>query len=244
MNRKKQKFSLVAGLLLLVACNPGPGTPAYTIPTPTRLPQPTLDTSFRPVSLGQGPCVGVQDPTDGPPASGEKTFSAPERMIATGRTYCAIITTEKGRMIVQLYPEVAPEHVNSFVFLARKGYYDGVTFHRVLEGFMAQTGDPTGTGSGGPGYTIPLETSPAALFDREGVLGMARTSDPDSAGSQFFITFGPTQNLNPSSGNPGYTVFGQLVEGMDVLRQITLRDPDTSPTFTGDAMRSVRIVEK
>ena len=126
--------------------------------------------------------------------------------------------------------------MNSFVFLAREGYFNGVTFHRVLDGFMAQGGDPTGTGMGGPGYEFENEDSDLT-FDKEGVVAMANAG-PDTNGSQFFITFGPTPQLNG-----GYTIFGQVIEGMDVVNAITRRDPDTNPSFAGDAIESITITE-
>lgn len=123
------------------------------------------------------------------------------------------IETEHGEMIIELYPDVAPNHVASFKALIAKGYYDGLIFHRVIPNFMAQGGDPSGTGRGGPGYTIKAEFN-----DRKhlrGTLSMARTHDPDSAGSQFFICFVPYPSLDGQ-----YTVFGQVTQGLDVLDKI------------------------
>ncbi|MBM3124668.1 MAG: peptidylprolyl isomerase [Chloroflexi bacterium] len=134
--------------------------------------------------------------------------TAPPISIDTTRDYFAAIAMEKGGSIkVELFPDLAPETVNSLVFLSCKGFYDGVTFHRVLEGFMAQTRDPTGQGSGGPGYQFNNEDSDL-VFDKAGVVAMANAGR-DTNGSQFFITFGPVESLN---GN--YTIFGQVVEGM------------------------------
>jgi len=199
---------------------------------------------FAPVSIGEGACVGVKDPENADvPADGKgKQYSAPEQVINPAHTYCAILTTAKGRIVVQLYPQVAPQHVNSFVFLAQRGFYDGTTFHRVIPGFVAQGGDPTGTGTGGAGYTLPLEIYPALKYDRVGVLGMARASAPNSASSQFFITYAPLPSLDPSARNAGYTIFGQVVEGMDIVEQIAPRDP-SSATGDGDLLISVRIVD-
>ncbi len=214
-------------------------------PTPvlTPTPAPTL-AGFSPSALGQGACVGVADPEDDstPTDAMGKQFSAPEQVIDIKNTYCAILTTEKGRIVIQLYPQVAPQHVNAFVFLARQGFYDGTTFHRVIPGFVAQGGDPTGTGTGGAGYTLPLEVNPSVKYDRVGVLGMARASDPNSASSQFFITYEALPGLDPSAQNLGYTIFGQVVEGMEVVTQITPRDPNTATT-AGDKLLSVRIVD-
>jgi len=127
--------------------------------------------------------------------------------------------------------------VNNFVFLAREKFYDGVTFHRVLEDFMAQGGDPTGTGAGGPGYEFPNEQSDLT-FDKAGVVAMANAGI-DTNGSQFFITFGPADALNGR-----YTIFGQVTEGMDVVNAITLRDPDQNPDYTGDVIETITITEE
>ena len=164
--------------------------------------------------------------------------SAPKMAIDVTKQYSADVKMVKGGdFVIQLFPNKAPITVNSFVFLARQGFYNGVTFHRVLEGFMAQGGDPTGTGQGGPGYQFVNETS-NLTFDKAGVVAMAN-SGPNTNGSQFFITFGPQPQLNG-----GYTIFGQVVNGMDVVNAITPRNPDQNPTFQGDVMESVTIIEK
>jgi cyclophilin family peptidyl-prolyl cis-trans isomerase len=162
----------------------------------------------------------------------------PPMTIDPTREYFATVKMAKGgEFTIQLFPDKAPKTVNSFVFLARQGYFDGLTFHRVLEGFMAQGGDPTGTGGGGPGYEFENEDSDLT-FDKPGVVAMANAGR-DTNGSQFFITFGPTPHLNG-----GYTIFGQVIEGMDVVNAITLRNPDETPAFAGDAMESVTITEQ
>lgn len=164
--------------------------------------------------------------------------AAPAMTIDTGKQYLATVKMEKGgEFVIQLYPDKAPVTVNNFVFLAREGYFDGVTFHRVLGGFMAQTGDPTGTGGGGPGYQFDNEDSDL-VFDREGVVAMANAGR-NTNGSQFFITFAPAQHLNGD-----YTIFGQVISGMDVVKEITLRDPERNPDFTGDVVESITITEK
>jgi cyclophilin family peptidyl-prolyl cis-trans isomerase len=142
-----------------------------------------------------------------------------------------------GEFAIELYPQKSPITVNSFVFLAREKYFDGTTFHRVLEGFMAQGGDPTGTGGGGPGYKFVNEDSDL-VFDKPGVVAMANAGR-DTNGSQFFITFVPTPQLNG-----GYTIFGQVVSGMDVVNGITRRDPNLSPDFEGDMIESITISEE
>lgn len=173
------------------------------------------------------------------PGPAPKQWSAPPPMtIDPSRQYLATVKMAKGgEFTIQLHADKAPQTVNNFVFLATQGYYDGVTFHRVLEGFMAQGGDPTGTGGGGPGYEFPNEDSDLR-FDEAGVVAMANAGR-DTNGSQFFITFGPQPRLDG-----GYTVFGQVIAGMEVVNGITLRDPDLNPTFPGDAIETVVIQEQ
>ncbi len=144
-------------------------------------------------------------------------YDAPPPMtIDTGKSYTATIQTNKGNMVCELFPADAPVTVNSFVFLSREGFYDGVTFHRVIPGFMAQGGDPTGTGSGGPGYQFQDEFSDRA--HGTGALSMANAG-PNTNGSQFFITHAPQPHLDGA-----HSVFGQLIEGMDVLLKIEQGD--------------------
>lgn len=160
----------------------------------------------------------------------------PPVVIDSTKRYIATIQTEKGDIVVELFPDVAPLAVNSFVFLAEKGWFDGVTFHRVLPGFVAQAGDPTGTGLGGPGYAFKNETIPELVFDRAGLLAMANAG-PDSNGSQFFITFGPADHLNG-----GYTIFGEVIGGMEVAENLTPRDPSKSTDLTpGDMIITITI---
>ena len=173
-----------------------------------------------------------------PTVTGKQYAAEPPMTIDTTKQYFATVTLAKGgQFVIQLYPDKAPHTVNSFVFLAKDGYYNGVTFHRVLDGFMAQTGDQTGTGAGGPGYKFPNETNNLA-FDKAGVVAMAN-SGPNTNGSQFFIMFGPY-----GLSEKDYTIFGQVISGMDVVNGITRRDPQTNPTFAGDAILSVTISEK
>ena len=185
----------------------------------------------------------VELPTDisanVPAASANKQYdSYPPMTIDTTKKYFAKFTMAKGgEFTVELYPDKAPLTVNSFVFLARDGYFNGVTFHRVLEGFMAQGGDPTGTGMGGPGYQFANEDSDLT-FDKPGVLAMANAGR-DTNGSQFFITFDATPQLDG-----GYTIFGQVIEGLDVVNGITRRDPLQNPNFTGDVIESITITEE
>jgi cyclophilin family peptidyl-prolyl cis-trans isomerase/protein-disulfide isomerase len=139
-----------------------------------------------------------------------------------------------GSFVIELLTASAPQTVNSFVFLAREGWFDGVTFHRVLPGFVAQTGDPSGTGRGGPGYMLPNEIDPALSHDAPGVVAMAN-SGPDTNGSQWYITLAPTTQLDGS-----YTIFGRITDGMDVVNAITPRNPETATT-PGDAILRITI---
>lgn len=175
------------------------------------------------------------------PTGQSKRYDAyPPMTIDQNKKYLATFKLAKGgEFVVQLFPDKAPKTVNNFVFLARDGYYDGVTFHRVLEGFMAQGGDPTGTGSGGPGYFFEYEPNDLK-FDKPGVVAMANQgAATPTNGSQFFITFGPTPQLDG-----GYTIFGQVIQGMDVVNGITRRDPDANPSFQGDVIQTITITEQ
>lgn len=171
---------------------------------------------------------------------GERQYAeCPPMTIDQGKQYFATLETEKGQVVLQLYPEKAPFAVNSFVFLARQGWFDGITFHRVLPGFVAQTGDPSGTGQGNPGYMFNNEIDPSLKFDQAGMVGMAN-SGPDTNGSQFFITYAPAPDLNG-----GYTIFGRLLSGMDVLERLTPRDPQPGVKLPpGDKLISVTIEER
>ena len=150
----------------------------------------------------------------------EMQFTAcPPLTIDQEATYLATVETEQGSFVIELFADQAPLAVNSFIYLAENGWFDGITFHRVLPGFVAQTGDPSGTGYGNPGYRFSIEASAELVFDRAGLVAMAN-SGPDSNGSQFFITYAPAPNLDG-----GYTIFGEVVEGMEVVLAITPRDP-------------------
>jgi len=172
------------------------------------------------------------------PADRNNYYTAPPPFtINVKNTYIATIHTEHGDIRVRLFDDEAPNAVNSFVFLARQGYYDNTTFHRVIANFMAQGGDPTGTGMGGPGYEFADEVNNGLTFDRAGLLAMANRG-PDTNGSQFFITFTP----QPSLDN-GYTIFGEVIEGSDVLSALTLRDPSTNPDYLGSVIKQIDIEE-
>ena len=187
-----------------------------------------------------------------------KTYSAPPPMtIDPTKSYTATMVLAKGgEIVIELFATEAPNTVNNFVFLSRDGYYDGVTFHRVLPGFMAQGGDPKGTGTGGPGYEFDNELTPLRRHDVPGILSMANKGVQNGMGtngSQFFITFVPTPALdgyNPDGtakdcGAPRtscHTVFGRVTQGMDVVNGIATRDPGGA-TFPGDAIKTITIQE-
>ncbi len=166
--------------------------------------------------------------------------SAPEMTIDEGSQYFATVTLENGdEFTMELYAESAPQTVNSFIFLAQEGFFDGVTFHRVLPNFVAQTGDPSGTGRGGPGYVIPNEIDPDLSHNQPGMVAMAN-SGPDTNGSQWYITLADTSQLDGS-----YTIFGMVTDGMDVVQGITPRDPSVDPNApVGDAIVSIEISEQ
>lgn len=170
----------------------------------------------------------------------KRQFSAcPPMTIDPHKEYIATLKTEKGDIVLKLFPEQAPLAVNNFVFLARNGWYDQVTFHRVIPNFVAQAGDPSGTGFGGPGYAFANEISEDLKFDREGLLAMANAGE-GSNGSQFFITYGPAETLNGR-----YTIFGEVIQGMEVVRSLTPRNTDENANLPpGDLILTVIIEEK
>lgn len=208
---------------------------AATTPGPTSAASPgTTKAATTPAATTSTASSPAAAPTQ---AGGKKTYSArPPLTIDANKKYFATIKMDIGDIKLELYPKDAPEHVNSFVFLAKEGFYDGVTFHRVIPGFVAQAGDPTGTGRGGPGYTVPDEVNSHKFLD--GSLGMAKTAAPNSAGSQWFIDYAPQTALDG-----GYTVFGQLVSGRDVLDKIKPREPTTATT-PGTVINTIVIEEQ
>ena len=148
-----------------------------------------------------------------------KQYDAPPSMqIDADKTYQATMETDKGTIEIELYPEHAPKTVNNFVFLAQDGFYDGISFHRVIPNFMVQGGDPTGTGRGGPGYSFEDEVKNNPLRHEAGVLSMANAG-PNTNGSQFFITHAPQPHLNGR-----HTVFGKVTKGQDVVDSISQGD--------------------
>ena len=160
----------------------------------------------------------------------------PSGTLDTTKSYTARFKTQKGDIVVELFADRAPLTVENFVNLARSGFYDGTTFHRVIGGFMAQGGDPTGTGTGGPGYQFGDEFHSTLRHDSGGILSMANAG-PGTNGSQFFITYGPTPHLDNK-----HSVFGKVTEGMEVVGMLRERDPgrDREP---GDRIEAIEISE-
>jgi cyclophilin family peptidyl-prolyl cis-trans isomerase len=215
--------------LILAACGTSdlPTTPGDGDAAPQSTPIPV-----REVPAGDGAAAAL-DPMDR-----VGMYDAPPPMTIDPETYYyATLVTEKGDVRVQLFADRAPMTVNNFVFLAREGYYDNTTFHRVLDDFMAQAGDPSGTGAGGPGYQFRDEFYPGLVFDKPGQLAMANAG-PGTNGSQFFITFIPTDWLTNR-----HTIFGEVLEGFEVLDALTRRDPQVNPGFDGDILLTVLIEE-
>ena len=168
----------------------------------------------------------------------ENQYNAPEQVLNPAKEYQATVSTEKGDIVFDLFTDTAPVNANSFAFLAENGWYDDGSFHRVLPGFMAQGGDPTGIGIGWPGYRCGDEVTPERDFSEAGVVAMAN-SGPNTNSAQFFITYGPTPHLNE-----GFTIIGKVVSGQDVVEALTPRDPEQKPDFDGDKILSVKITEK
>jgi len=228
----------VAGALLVAAC----GSDSKTSSSKTAVASPAATkpaSSPAAASTARATAPAAASTPGSTPAQngGHKTYSAaPPMTIDQNKRYFATIKMDIGDIKLELYPKNAPVSVNNFVFLARDHYYDGVTFHRVIPGFVAQAGDPTGTGSGGPGYTIKDEVNAAKFLD--GTIGMAKTAAPNSAGSQWFIDYAPQPALDG-----GYTTFGQLIEGRNVLDKIAPRDPQRATT-PGTKINTIVIEEQ
>lgn len=170
------------------------------------------------------------------PTKQKQWSKPPQYNLNLKNTYTATIHTDKGDIVLKLHADKVPNTVNNFVFLAREGFYDDTIFHRVIANFMAQAGDPTGTGMGGPGYKFRDEFDASLRHDKAGVLSMANAG-PNTNGSQFFITHVPTPWLDNQ-----HSVFGQVIDGMDVLMAIPPRDP-SRPAYPGVKIQSITIEE-
>lgn len=171
---------------------------------------------------------------------GKRQFTAcPPMTVKKTKQYIATLHTEKGDVVIQLFADKAQYTVNSFVYLAGQGWYDNITFHRVIPELYAQTGDPSGTGKGTPGYFVVTEILPELTFDKPGMVAMVN-SGPDTSGSQFFITYAPTPDINGQ-----YSIFGEVLSGMDVMEQLTPRNAQPGvETAPGDKLLSVTIEER
>lgn len=203
------------GLWLARPRQPAPSS----VPPPSNATDTTTDEAAAPKAIAGLPDGFTLVPflSDAP----QRSFEQADEVLQPATDYIAILQTNRGPITIDLAEDEAPVTVNNFVFLALHHYYDDVPFHRVLKDFMAQTGDPTGTGTGGPGYAFADEISADLHFDRRGVVAMAN-SGPNTNGSQFFITFAATPWLDGS-----YNIFSQMIEGDDALAAITLVDPTT-----------------
>lgn len=236
--RRTTTIALLA--LVLTACGSAESTAIPTIETrPTTAP--TAEVAPTEASTGRPTTAPSDGGNTSSPGMPKQYASEPAMTIDVNKQYIATLKTQKGDIVIELNAKNAPRTVNNFVFLARDGFYDNVTFHRVIPGFMAQGGDPTGTGMGGPGYQFINEyedTTSNLLFDKAGVLAMANAG-PNTNGSQFFITLAPALHLTPDA----YTIFGQVTAGQDVVDQITPRDPNMGGA-PGDAILTVTIEEK
>lgn len=171
----------------------------------------------------------------------------PDMGIDSDKQYTADIVTDKGTIKIELYARQAPLAVNSFVYLARQGFYDGAPFHRVIDSFVAQTGDPTGSGAVGAGYTYQTESSPELKYDGPGWVGVARQNTIDTNGSQFFITrAGISQEQQDTLNTGPYTIFGRVLAGQDIVDSLTVRDPQdpNAAAIQPDVVQRIIIEEK
>ena len=206
--RTTLSLSILAVALVLSACAPAAAPTATRVPVQERAP-----TAAAADTQQQSPSA-----TPETRAGSERTLkydAPPPLTIDPAASYTATMKTNKGDIVIKLLPSSAPKTVNNFVFLAEEGFYDGLIFHRVIERFMIQGGDPTGTGTSDAGYKFEDEIDPTLVFDRPGILAMAN-SGPNTNGSQFFITVVPYPSLNG-----GYTIFGQVLEGQEVADAIS-----------------------
>jgi len=194
-------------------------------------PEPTATPASAPVTSGGG-----QIDANATMLSPGDAARAPSGALDTSKTYTATFDTDAGKFTILLFDDEAPLTVENFINLATIGFYDGIMFHRVIPGFMAQGGDPKGTGGGGPGYRFRDEFDATRRHSKPGILSMAN-SGPNTNGSQFFITFAPTPHLDDK-----HSVFGEVTEGLDNVLRIAVRDPGTAQ-FPGDLIKSITISE-
>jgi cyclophilin family peptidyl-prolyl cis-trans isomerase len=234
MRRRRERtlraFGIVVAMVLvatvgLFLINKKGTTAASPSPTVSPSGSPSASPSALPVACGGSV----------PKTAGEgkpRIPNAPPMTIDPSKTYTATMQTSCGQIVISLDAKTAPIGVNSFVFLANKGFFDGLTFHRIVKGFVIQGGDPKGDGTGGPGYQFATETSPKVTFDSAGLLAYAN-SGGDTNGSQFFITLAPTPQLNPSA-NQSFTIFGKVIKGLDVVQKIGAIPGTPNPGIPGE----------
>lgn len=224
---------LVAGYTILTGGDDGDARASTSSSAePTGAPGTRSGTVLRAVD----PPAEVACGATAPKGAAEPTaqFNGPPPMtIDADATYLATVETSCGAFTIELRPDIAPVAVNSFDFLARKGFYDGLTFHRIVKGFVIQGGDPVGDGSGGPGYQYEIETSPQQTFDRAGLVAFAN-SGPGTNGSQFFVTLAPTPQLDPGGAAGEFTIFGEVTKGLDVVERIGKIRGTENPGIPGE----------
>jgi len=250
VNRRWMIFLLAATAgIIAVACgsdDDGLGSGRVGAPAPTTAPTsaPSNDPAKSHINEND---PGTPCPTAA--AGGPRVQATPGISIDQGSSYQAVIKTNKGDIKVELYDDKVPVTVNNFVHLARCGYYDGIPFHRVIANFMVQSGDPTGTGGGSPGYSIPDEFDPTLRHDTPGTLSMANAGF-GTGGSQFFITHNPTPHLDgfEADGTPKpceipvvscHPVFGRVISGQDVVDSLNV----TGGGLTPDTIQTIEIIE-
>jgi len=224
---------LVVGYTILTGGDDGEAQPSATASATPQGEPGTRSGTVEPVAE---PPATVACGGEVPPKAGGKRpqFVGPPPMtIDASVTYTATIATSCGEFEVLLRSDIAPQAVNSFVFLAGQGFYDGLTFHRIVPGFVIQGGDPLGDGSGGPGYSFDIETSPDRTFDTPGLLAYAN-SGPGTNGSQFFVTLAPTPQLDPGAGAGEFTIFGEVTDGLGVVRRIGKVPGSENPGIPGE----------
>ncbi len=225
--RRFSCFLLIICLTLLAACASDKEATSEPVASPA------AESALQRILGRQLQTIDIEMPED--PADRDGMFDAPPAMVIDpSRMYYAVLETDPGEIVVQLFADRVPTTVNNFVYLSLTGYYDGTMFHRVIADFMAQGGDPAGTGMGGPGYRFEDEFVSNLNFDRPGLLAMAN-SGPNTNGSQFFLTFVSTPHLDQK-----HTILGEVIEGMDVLNAISLRDPG-SASEPGDVLHRVLV---
>jgi cyclophilin family peptidyl-prolyl cis-trans isomerase len=234
--RRQRRVAIVLVLGILGLFGVGSAAAIFLQREPDATPSPTPSPTASPTGEAVA-CGGERPASAGQP---KPTFEKPPKMqIDRQKLYRAVLETSCGTIELELFADRTPVTVNSFVFLARERFYDGLIFHRVILGFMNQSGDPKGDGTGGPGYEFKDEIVKGLRFDEPGLLAMANPGRPDSNGSQFFITVAPARHLNGK-----HTIFGQVAEGMDVVQEINALSPQGAerPTETVFIER-VRIIE-